>query len=57
MYVTNAFDGTVSVIDTATNTVTDTITIGDILVPITYDPVNHRMYFTSPDFPTSPKSM
>ena len=54
MYVTNIRDGTISVIDTATNTIIDTnpntpdeidpIKVGDEPNDIAYDPVNKRMY-------------
>ena len=44
MYVTNQDDGTVYVIDTTTNTVVDTITVGEVPIGIAYDPLHHRMY-------------
>ena len=48
MYVTNQDDGTVSVIDTSTNTVDPTtITVGSIPLFIAHDPDNHRMYVTN----------
>ena len=47
MYVTNLNDDTVSVIDTATNTVLKTITVGNGPVGIEYDPINKRMYVTN----------
>ena len=47
--MTNAQDGTVSVIDTTTNTVIDTITVEAFPTGIAYDPVNHRMYVANND--------
>ena len=44
MYVVNRNDGTISVIDTATNKVVETITVGNGLRGIAYDPENKRMY-------------
>uniref|UniRef100_A0A6C0EHK5 Uncharacterized protein n=1 Tax=viral metagenome TaxID=1070528 RepID=A0A6C0EHK5_9ZZZZ len=44
MYVTNYQTGTVSVIDTETNKVTNTITVGIGIVHIAFDSVNNRMY-------------
>ena len=44
MYVANNGVNTVSIIDTATNTVIDTITVGNGLVGIAYDPDNNLMY-------------
>jgi YVTN family beta-propeller protein len=44
MYVTNFQANTVSVIDTTTNTVIDTIPVGESPLGITYNPVNHIMY-------------
>lgn len=45
MYVTNQGDGTVSVIDTNTNTVDPTpITVGTGPLGIAYDSDNNRMY-------------
>jgi YVTN family beta-propeller protein len=57
MYVTNQNSNIVSRIDTTTNTVIDTITVGPNPIGIAYDPVNHRMYvansnFASPDSAT-----
>ena len=51
MYVTNLFDGTVSVIETATNTVIDTITVGGIPIKRTgaYDTENEIIYVTNQD--------
>jgi YVTN family beta-propeller protein len=43
-FPTNPFNSTVSVIDTNTNTVIDTIPVGEGASDIAYDPVNHRMY-------------
>jgi YVTN family beta-propeller protein len=42
--VTNSNDNTVSVIDTTTNAVINTIPVGDGLREIAYDSINHRMY-------------
>ena len=56
IYVTNRGDGTVSVIDTLTNTVIDTnpntpeidpIKVGDTPTGIAYDPVHKRLYVTN----------
>ena len=47
MYVTNYSDGTVSLIDTATNTVIKSIRVGEIPSGIAYDPVNKRIYVTN----------
>ena len=47
MYVTNFFDGTVTVIDTTTNTVESHIPVGNGTYGIEYDPVNKRMYVTN----------
>ena len=44
IYVPNEGDNTVSVIDTATNSVIDTIPVGDSPHDIEFDPVNNRMY-------------
>jgi YVTN family beta-propeller protein len=49
MYVTNFEDDNVSVIDTNTNTVIDTITVGDGPFGIAFDPVNERMYTANLD--------
>ena len=38
---------TVSVIDTTSNTVIDTITVGKNPIEIAYDPENKRMYVTN----------
>ena len=38
MYVTNQGSTTVSVIDTTTNTIIDTITVGNTPIGIAYDP-------------------
>ena len=49
MYVTNFFNGTVTVIDTTTNAV-DTYSSKEIMkntYGIEYDPVNKRMYVTN----------
>ena len=48
MYVTNAVDDNVYVIDTATNTVVGSVRVGDGPEYIAYDPVNERMYVTNP---------
>jgi len=45
--VTHLEDNFVSVIDTTTDTVIDTIPVGDQPIGIAYDPVNHRMYVTN----------
>jgi YVTN family beta-propeller protein len=47
IYVTNQGSGSVSVIDTTTNTEIETITVGDTPIGIDYDPINHRMYVTN----------
>ena len=47
MYVTNQNSDNVSVIDTTTNTVIDTISVGDTPFAIAYDSTNHRMYVTN----------
>ena len=47
MYVTNSADGTVSIIDTRTNTVIDTIDLGGLPTDIAYDSENERMYVTN----------
>ena len=48
MYVTDSGEGTVSVVDTTTNTVIgNPITVGDEPDDIAYDPVNKRMYVTN----------
>ena len=48
MYVTNINDGTVSVIDTTTNTVIGkSIMVGNFPYDIAYDQVNERMYVTN----------
>ena len=44
MYVTNRADNIVSVIDTTSNTVTDTISAGVQPTGIDYGSVNKRMY-------------
>ena len=45
MYVTNqAIPGSVSVIDTNTNTEINTITVGNQPLGLAYDTINHRMY-------------
>jgi YVTN family beta-propeller protein len=49
MYVTNSDSDDVSVIDTTTNTVIDTIEVDFTPVDIAYDPVNHRMYVANSD--------
>ncbi|MCH7950995.1 MAG: hypothetical protein IH875_11060, partial [Candidatus Dadabacteria bacterium] len=41
LYVTNIFDNNVSVIETATNTVVDTITVGTFPNAAAITPVNH----------------
>ena len=58
IYVTNQGSGSVSVIDTTTNTEIETITVGDTPIGIDYDPINHRMYVTnSMDGTVSHKSL
>ena len=47
IYVTNSDDNTVSVIDTTTNTVIDTIPIGVVPFGIAYDHINQRIYVTN----------
>jgi YVTN family beta-propeller protein len=47
MYVTNTGAGTVSVIDTSTNTVIDTIEVEDLPVAIAYSSDNGNMYVTN----------
>jgi DNA-binding beta-propeller fold protein YncE len=50
MYVSNAIDNNVSVIDTTTNplsVIDSPIPVGEFLAAIAYDPVNHRMYVTN----------
>jgi YVTN family beta-propeller protein len=48
MFVTNALDNTVSVIDTNTNMVIGSpIPVGEEPSSIAYDPVHHRMYVTN----------
>jgi YVTN family beta-propeller protein len=45
MYVTNqAIPGSVSVVDTNTNTEIDTITVGNQPLGLAYDTINHRIY-------------
>jgi YVTN family beta-propeller protein len=46
-YVTNVHPGTVSVIDTATNTVTATITVGDVPRGVAITPDGARAYVTN----------
>jgi YVTN family beta-propeller protein len=47
MYVTNGLSKTVSVIDTRTNTVIDTIPVGEGPVDIAFNPYNGGMYVTN----------
>src|SRR5215211_2506648 len=49
IYVTNSDSDDVYIIDTITNTVIDTITVGFTPTDIAYDSVNHRMYVTNSD--------
>lgn len=49
MYVTNQGDDSVSVIDTTTNQVIDTIKVGDFPTGIAYDIIHERMYVTNQD--------
>jgi YVTN family beta-propeller protein len=51
-YVANQFDGTVSVIDTATNTVTATIPVGDYPFGVAVSPNGSRVYVTNADSDT-----
>lgn len=48
LYVPNAFDDTVSVVDTATNTVTDTITVEDGPLWVAISPDGATAYVTHP---------
>ena len=48
VYVTNAGDGTVSVIDAATNTVTATIPVGAYPDGVAVDPAAGTVYVTNP---------
>jgi YVTN family beta-propeller protein len=47
MYVTNRSDGTFSVINTATNTIDATISVGRFPHGIAFDSANNRMYITN----------
>ena len=47
MFVANSGGNSVSVIDTNTNTVIDTIPLGEGPYGIAYDPDNHRMYIAN----------
>ena len=47
IYVTNAFDNTVSVISGRTNTVTATIPVGSAPVGVAADPKTHTIYVTN----------
>jgi YVTN family beta-propeller protein len=47
MYVTNLYSGTVSVIDTNTNTVESQITVGQQPRGIAFDSTHNRMYITN----------
>lgn len=49
LYVANGNDGTVSVIDTTSNTVSQTITVGNILSDITISPNGNTLYVLSYD--------
>src|SRR5262245_40370214 len=46
-YVTNAFEGTVSVLDTAANAVTKTIALGSIPVDVAVNPAGNRVYIAA----------
>ena len=48
-YVTNSGDGTVSVIDTRTNTVTATITVGTKPIDVAVDPATGTVYVPNYD--------
>ena len=48
-YITNVIDDTVSVIDTATNTVIDTIIVGDRPIPVAVSPDGTRVYVGNND--------
>ena len=50
MYMTNQGGTTVSIIDTTTNTVIDTITVGSNPIGIEYNPIKHRMYVANSNF-------
>jgi YVTN family beta-propeller protein len=47
--VTNSFDGTVSVIDTATQTVTATIPVSSVTSGVAVDPATHAAYVANYD--------
>ena len=47
MYVTNTNDDTVSVINTANNSVIATISVGDHPTDLAFDSANNRMYVTN----------
>src|SRR6187551_3101352 len=44
MYVANYYSNSVSVIDSATNTVVDTVGVGDNPIAIEYNPSNNYLY-------------
>src|SRR5439155_478525 len=48
-YVTNSADGTVSVLDTVTNTITATVPVGSDPIGVAVDPRGMRVYVTNPD--------
>ncbi|TMB06324.1 MAG: hypothetical protein E6J70_00765 [Deltaproteobacteria bacterium] len=48
-YVTNSADGTVSVLDTITNTITATVPVGSDPFGVAVDPRGMRVYVTNPD--------
>ena len=43
-FPTNPLNSTVYVIDTTTNTVIDTVLVGNEVISLAYDAVNERMY-------------
>src|SRR5262245_4792408 len=46
-YITNGTDGTVSVLDTASNTVVATVTVGSSPTGVAVNPVGTRVYVTN----------
>jgi len=47
LYVTNSIDGTVSVIDPATNTVVGTIPVGEFPTDIEFEPNSGNLYVSN----------
>ena len=47
VYVTNSNSNTVSVIDTATNTVTDTVNVGTTPYGVVVSPMGTKVYVTN----------